>query len=631
MQRDGGSTRRTGHESAIDPSLRQFIDELQNPVWLVDGEFRVTWLNAAAVRFLERPHDECLGRRVTDWLPSVSGKPAAEISRLWFAEPGVHQHSSELLVRSDDGREIDAQWLVIALRDRQGAPSGFACCAHDLSERRRVEQRLQESEQRLRAVVDAMLDPMVSIDSFGVIHEANPAMERVFGYRANELVGLNVKVLMPEPHHSMHDEYLANYRATGRTWILNRTRDFEVLRKDGSRLLCSLSVSRADMPGGRGPVFTGTFRDVTERRRAERQLRESELRFHALFDNSFEYFGLLTPEGKVLEANQTALDAAGLTREDVVGKDFWDTRWWRHSSELQAQLKDAIARAARGEFVRFEATHPQTDGTHAEIDFTLKPIRDEAGVVVMLIPEGRNISEIKRAQRAETAMLRALATVGESAALLAHEIKNPITAVNVALRAVADQLGEDHKEVLEDLVTRMQRLEQMMRRTLSFARPLELKRAPVEVRGFLEACEQHLKSQVARSGGSLSLSCESGALRFDVDAPLLEEVVANLVTNALEARNGPVRVALSAELERPATLLLRVDDDGPGVPESMRSRLFKPFVTTKQKGNGFGLAICKKIIEEHGGTIAIATSPLGGARFEIQLPVAPPAKATAAS
>lgn len=618
------SSKCAGDREQVDPALRRFIEELASPVWLTDAHLAVVWMNPAAAKFLERPSDECLGRRLNEWIPSLAATSPADVVRQWSSAcHGGHEHSCELVLRNDDGRELEASVVVHLQRDERGVGS-LVCCAQDLSERRRYELQLQEAQERLRAVVDAMFDPMVSIDAFGTIHQVNPAVERVFGYRAEDLVGRNVNVLIPEPHHSAHDEYLANYRATGRTSILGRTRDFEVVRKDGSRILCSLAVSRAELPGGRGPVFSGTFRDVTERRRAERQLRESELRFHALFDNSFEYFGLLTPDGLVLEANQTALEASGSKREDVVGKPFWDTRWWRHSPDLQVQLRDAIARAARGEFVRFEATHPQKDGSYAEIDFTIKPMRDDAGVIVMLIPEGRNITEIKRAQRAEMAMLRALATVGESAALLAHEIKNPITAVNVALRAVADQLGEDHKEVLEDLVARMQRLEHMMRRTLSFARPLDLKRAAVDVSAFLGACATHLKPQIARSAGTLEIRAAPRLPRIDVDAPLLEEVVANLVTNALEAKNGPAQIVVSAELLAPAAVVLRVDDDGPGVPESMRTRLFKPFVTTKQKGNGFGLAICKKIIEEHGGTIAIATSPLGGARFEITLPVAPP-------
>lgn len=619
-----------GHASDVrlESQLRNFIDGMDNLLWLTDAELVVTWANQAAVRFLDLPMDEVVGRKVTDWLPEeerTASQASAKSARRAAQETTF---SRECRLTNDHGTSIPVLWSLHPIQATTKSSSarqlqGFACCARDLAERRGVEQRLVESEERLRTILDAMLDPMVSIDAKGIVVAANAAVERVFGYTSEELVGSNVKKLMPEPHRSMHDDYMARYRATGKTWILGRTRDFEVVRKDGSLVTCALSVSRADPPGGDGPIFSGTFRDVTEKRRAEKQLRESELRFHALFDHSFEYLGLLTREGRVIEANQTALDAAGLVREDVVGKPFWETRWWTHSPELQVRLREAVAAAARGEFVRFEATHPAREGGIVEMDFSIKPVRDSQGEIVMLLPEGRNISEIKRAQRSETAMLRALATVGESAALLAHEIKNPITAVNLALRAVADQLGEDHKEVLEDLVLRMQRLEQMMRRTLSFAKPLDLKRTAVDGRRFLDDCVLHMRSQIVRAGADVHVDAATGCPPLWIDPQLSEEVVANLVTNAIEAHPARARIGISLARSGDGEVLLSIEDDGPGIPESIRATLFKPFVTTKKKGNGFGLAISKKIVEEHGGSIQVGTSASGGARFEIRLPVKP--------
>ena len=187
---------------------------------------------------------------------------------------------------------------------------------------------LARSEALHRALLTNMLDPVVTIDNHGTIQTVSRSTEAVFGWAPEELVGQNVKVLMPEPYHSEHDGYLAHYRRTGETSVLGKTREFPVVRKDGEIIDVELSINRVDVPGQKRPLFIGSFRDVTER---------------------------------------------------------------------------------------------------------------------------------KRAQKAETSMLRALASIGESAAVLAHEIKNPITAVNLALRAVADKLGEDEQEVLRDLVARMKR------------------------------------------------------------------------------------------------------------------------------------------------------------------------------
>ncbi len=477
--------------------------------------------------------------------------------------------------------------------------------------------RLEAELAAVRGVLASSLDPFVTIDDRGVVRFASDSVERDFGWKPAELVGRNISVLMPEPHRSQHDGYLDNFRRTGRTNILGRTREFEVVRKDGTRLLCDLSVSMAELSDGTA-LFTGSFRDVTERRRAEERLRDSERRFHAIFDQAYQYLGLLTPDGTVLEANRTVLEAGGTVREDVVGRPFWDTHWFSGSTATLDRIREAVERAAQGEFVRLEVQVRGKDDELQDLDFSLKPVLDDEGRVVLLIPEGRNITEFKRAQRAETSLLRALAAVGESAAVLAHEIKNPITAVNVALRAVADRLGEDQEQVLEDLVLRMQRLEQLLRGTLSFARPLTARRQPIDADAFLKGAVAHMRLLIVKSGADASVQVD-GPLRFSADIQLLDEVLTNLIANAIEAKPD-VRIVLSAAPVENGGVVLAVDDDGPGVPESARASIFSPFVTTKKSGTGLGLAICRRIVEEHDGTIDVARSVLGGARFTIHLP-----------
>lgn len=124
----------------------------------------------------------------------------------------------------------------------------------------------------LAAVLASTLDPLVTINSLGIIQSASNSVERVFGWTPAELIGKNVHLLMPEPHHSRHDRYLANYRRTLKTNILGRTREFEAVRKDGTRFPVELSVARADVPGQKLPLFVGVIRDISERKSVEREL-----------------------------------------------------------------------------------------------------------------------------------------------------------------------------------------------------------------------------------------------------------------------------------------------------------------------------------------------------------------------
>ncbi|MFA4991025.1 MAG: PAS domain S-box protein [Candidatus Omnitrophota bacterium] len=141
--------------------------------------------------------------------------------------------------------------------------------------------------------------------------------------------------------------------------------------------------------------------EIKKRNKAEEMLRESERKIRALYDQTFQFIGLMTPDGILIEANRTALEFSGIRLSDVLNKPFWQTPWWAHSPELQKKLRQAIKKAARGEFFRFEATHMAKDGTLHYIDFSLKPVKDKKGKVIYMIPEGRDVTERKRAKQKE--------------------------------------------------------------------------------------------------------------------------------------------------------------------------------------------------------------------------------------
>jgi PAS domain S-box-containing protein len=141
-------------------------------------------------------------------------------------------------------------------------------------------------------------------------------------------------------------------------------------------------------------------REVEKRKRTEDALREGERKFRAIFDQTFQFIGLVTLDGRLIEANRTALQFAGVQESDVIGKLFWETPWWTHSTELQGMLRLAVKKAVGGDLVRFEATHPSADGTLHCTDFSLKPVIAETGGIVFLIAEARDIGEWKRAEEA---------------------------------------------------------------------------------------------------------------------------------------------------------------------------------------------------------------------------------------
>ncbi|MGC9986442.1 MAG: PAS domain S-box protein, partial [Polyangia bacterium] len=148
--------------------------------------------------------------------------------------------------------------------------------------------------------------------------------------------------------------------------------------------------------------------DHPEPREADEALRKSEERFRAIFDSTFQFTGLMTPDGILLEANRAALDFAGIATEDFVNKPFWETRWWQGNEVRVQQLKDAVARAARGEFIRYEVEVQGAGDTTTSIDFSLKPVFDSHGRVTLLVPEGRDITHRRLAESQKQAAIEAL-------------------------------------------------------------------------------------------------------------------------------------------------------------------------------------------------------------------------------
>ena len=212
----------------------------------------------------------------------------------------------------------------------------------------------------------------------------------------------------------------------------------------------------------------------TEREQAEVSLTESERRFRAIFNNTFQLTGLLTPEGILLEVNQAALDFIGGEADAVIGQPFWEVPCWSFSPTVQAQLQAAIASSAAGEFVRYEVEIPDANGFLHTFDFSLKPIKDETGQVVLLIPEGRNITEIKQTQAAlieSEARLQAIVDkspfsiylkdlqgryllINPEAERLSGFSKEQLigkTGYQILPRTVADKLRANDQEVLDTL------------------------------------------------------------------------------------------------------------------------------------------------------------------------------------
>jgi PAS domain S-box-containing protein len=256
---------------------------------------------------------------------------------------------------------------------------------------RRREVELQEANQRITTIWESMSDAYATLDREWRIVYANSAAICLF----RQLTGLEPEEILGKTHWEVFPWSVGQIiereyrRAVEEQVAVN----FEVLYEPSGDWF---EVHAYPSSAGLGIYF----RDISDRKRSEavqRQteaaLYESEQRFREIFNTTFQFVGLLSPDGILLEANQTALTFGGLTREEAIGRPFWEVRWWTISLQTQQQLQEAIAQARQGNFVRYEVEVLGIGETTTIIDFSLKPMRNDAGQVVLLIPEGRDISD----------------------------------------------------------------------------------------------------------------------------------------------------------------------------------------------------------------------------------------------
>jgi two-component system, LuxR family, sensor kinase FixL len=346
---------------------------------------------------------------------------------------------------------------------------------------------------RWRAIINAAVDGMIVIDSRGAIEAFNAAAERMFGYTEAEVLGQNVKMLMPEPDHSQHDGYLGHYLQTGEKKIIGIGRAVTARRSDGHNFPVHLSVGEFEIDGEKH--FTGILHDLTRR------------------------------------------------------------------AELEERLREATA----------------------------------------------------------------LARLGEMAAVIAHEVKNPLAAVRGAVQVIGSRLPPQTNDaaIIKEIIARIDGLNDLIQDLLVFARPPAPKPSRTDLRSLIVAVTTMLKRDPAYR--ELEVAIDGDLSPALADANLLTIALQNLLINAAQAQQGRglVRVTLASA---GTSHRIEIVDRGPGIPVEIRNDLFRPFKTTKARGTGLGMATAKRLVESQGGTIAVDCPASGGTAITLTIPAAPDAE-----
>ena len=248
----------------------------------------------------------------------------------------------------------------------------------------------------LAAVVDASSDAIVSKTLAGTIRSWNASASRIFGYTAEEIVGKNIRVLIPDERQGEEDEILDRLHRG----VFIEHYETVRLTKDGRRIDVSLSISPIRDPSGRIIGASKIVRDITARKETEDALAAANAKFASVFNQSGIFAGILDTEGNLVDINVLAVEACGFSREEVLGQPFWETPWWRGSEDVRSRIRLAVDQAVSGHVFRETLPYWMADGSERTVDLGMHPIVDEAGVVRFLHPTGTDITDRVRAEEA---------------------------------------------------------------------------------------------------------------------------------------------------------------------------------------------------------------------------------------
>ncbi len=357
-------------------------------------------------------------------------------------------------------------------------------------------------------------------------------------------------------------------------------------------------------------------------------LEASERRFRAIFDSTYQLQLLLDLDGVVLEANHAAEELTGTTSAAMRGRSLWDVLWSRDGSTVGAQVQERFAHVRAGEATRFEAAIDTARESPAIIDFTLRPIPDGNGNVMQLLLEGRDLTDRKRAEES-LREIGALTSMGQIAARVAHEINNPLAGIQNAFLLLRGAIPADHPHFtfVGAIDREIARIAAVTRQLYETYRPDQSMASSSSVILAIGDAVHFLESVNRTRNVRIVQDITRAPSLVPVPDALIRQTLYNLVQNAVDASpvNGTVHVTIAEEDDE---CVIRVDDRGDGIPEELRTRIFEPFFSTKDRtvklgGMGIGLSLVRQSVMAVGGRIAVRDREGGGTEFEVRLPMKP--------
>ena len=503
------------------------------------------------------------------------------------------------------------------------------------------DDNLFAQESILKSVLERMADGFVTISEEGIILSANTAIEKMFGYPENEIVGKNVNILMPDAYASNHDAIISRLRTFGVQGMAGKSgREVEGKKRDGTIFSLSITVSEMYLKGRR--KFNGVVRDVTDVKQAQAEALRTADELTLFVDTANAPIFGIDSGGLVNEWNQASEKITGFTKVEVLGKDLVSEFI---TDEYKAPVKQVLDNALHGnETANYE--FPLYTKTSQRVDVLLNATtrRDVDGVITGVIGVGQDITELRQKQAALNQASK-MESVGQLTGGIAHDFNNLLSVIDGNLRFLQQDIGnvsDDITELFDDAMSAATDAAELTARLLAFSRNRGLK---PELKNANEAIDNFSRflSRTLGKANELQTELSEEALYIMVDTAQLENALLNLAINARDAMADGGNITLRSEryhcseradlkennqagimLNPGDYVVVSVEDTGAGIEQEDLVRVFEPFFTTKEigKGGGLGLSMVYGFVQQSSGQCVVRSKIGEGTKVSMYFPEA---------